>query len=225
MSTNDTPPIFRNLAIAITAALKKLRIPTHSASTLKKARAEIEREQPELVLLDRRLPDGDGAQLCHELRESGFTGLILILSAAAETPERVLGLNAGADDYLPKPFAWEEFHARLMALARRRPAPSIAPTTALTWRREPERLRILGPKGWIELTPLEYKLADHLIAADGAIVSRDELLKKVWGFSLLPKTRTVDLFMSRLRKLFEEDAENPKHFLTVRGAGYRFERH
>jgi DNA-binding response OmpR family regulator len=85
-----------------------------------------------------------------------------------------------------------------------------------------ERLRILGPKGWVELTPLEFKLANHLIAAEGAIVSREELLKEVWGFRFLPKTRTTDYFLGRLRKVFERNPDSPKHFLTVRGAGYRF---
>ncbi|MGZ3707264.1 MAG: winged helix-turn-helix domain-containing protein, partial [Bdellovibrionota bacterium] len=78
--------------------------------------------------------------------------------------------------------------------------------------------------GWVELTPLEFKLAARLILAGGAIVSRDDLLKDVWGFTLLPKTRTVDHFLGRMRKHFEADPENPRHFLTVRGAGYRFER-
>ena len=90
------------------------------------------------------------------------------------------------------------------------------------WTYETDRLRILGAKGWVELTPLEFKLAIHLIAAKGAIVSREELLKEVWGFRFLPKTRTTDYFLGRLRKSLEKDPDHPKHFVTVRGAGYRF---
>ncbi len=219
----------RNLSIAISAALKKLGIPTMIASTLTKAREEMERQLPELLLLDRQLPDGEGLTLCAELRRKGFQGMILVLSAAGEMPDRVKGLETGADDYLPKPFAWEEFHARLAALARRHIPDPVQENDVVgarngTWKIDEKRLRIRGPKGWVELTPLEFKLAQHLIRAEGSIVSREELLKDVWGFSLLPKTRTVDLFLSRLRKLFESDPENPVHFLTVRGAGYRFER-
>jgi DNA-binding response OmpR family regulator len=239
MSSRNSPePLFstallveddRNLSFAISAAMKKLGIPTTTASTLAKAREEFERLAPELLLLDRRLPDGEGLTLCAELRRKGFQGMILVLSAAGEMPDRVKGLETGADDYLPKPFAWQEFHARLGALARRQvPEPVVESDNSGAknglWKIDEKRLRIRGPMGWVELTPLEFKLAQHLIRAEGSIVSREELLKDVWGFSLLPKTRTVDLFLSRLRKLFEEDPENPTHFLTVRGAGYRFER-
>lgn len=213
----------RNLAIALMAALRKLQIPTETASTLQEARERLTGRSPELLILDRRLPDGDGLTLCQELRQGGYEGILLILSAAGEIPDRVRGLQLGADDYLPKPFAWEEFHARLEALSRRRPPAVITSSEKTPWRIDGKRLRISSPRGWVELTPLEFKLARHLIQAGGSIVSREELLKEVWGFTLLPKTRTVDLFLSRLRKLFEEDPENPRHFITVRGAGYRFE--
>lgn len=218
----------RNLAQALRIALRKLGIKAEHAVNLASARRSLGAEgasQPELVLLDRNLPDGDGIDLCQELREAGYRGMILILTAVGQTEERVRGLMSGADDYLPKPFSWEELSARLHALARRkalRQEPAAARDE--TWATDPSRLRILGPLGWKDLTPLEFKLATHLMDARGAIVSRDELLKRVWGFTLLPKTRTVDHFMGRLRKLFEKDAEAPAHFLTVRGAGYRFEK-
>jgi two-component system alkaline phosphatase synthesis response regulator PhoP len=118
-----------------------------------------------------------------------------------------------------------ELSARIEALARRaaqNPAPEIGSETP--WTLDEGRLRIRGPSGWVELTPLEFKLARHLMDAKGEIVSRDTLLKAVWGFTLLPKTRTVDHFLGRLRKLFERNPEEPAHFITVRGAGYRFQR-
>lgn len=218
-----------NLASTIKIALKRLGIIPKHATTIREARDHILKAMPEFVLLDRFLPDGDGLNLCEELRKKGFAGVILMLTAAGQTSDRVQGLNAGADDYLPKPFAWEEFEARIRALSRRKP--QVAPQTQANaaneepglWHQDEARLRIQGPLGWVELTPLEYKLATHLMSAQGAIVNRDDLLKHVWGFTLLPKTRTVDHFMSRLRKHFERNPEEPEHFLTVRGAGYRFQ--
>jgi len=215
----------RNLASALKIALQKLKIPTRHASTLREARRLLKEQMSELIILDRSLPDGDGLELCRELRAQGTSSAILMLTAKGQISERVEGLREGADDYLPKPFAWEELSARIEALARRaaqNPAPEIGSETP--WTLDEGRLRIRGPSGWVELTPLEFKLARHLMDAKGEIVSRDTLLKAVWGFTLLPKTRTVDHFLGRLRKLFERNPEEPAHFITVRGAGYRFQR-
>lgn len=213
------------LAAALKIALGRLKIPEilHS-TTLADARATLEGKPCDLLILDRNLPDGDGLELCGELRKDGYRGSILCLTAKGEPDDRIAGLDSGADDYLPKPFHWEELAARLRALSRRRDPEA---TRAITepkklWKLDPARLRILGPKGWVELTPLEYKLATHLIQANGAIVSREELLKEVWGFRFLPKTRTTDYFLGRLRKYFEKNPDEPRYFLTVRGAGYRF---
>lgn len=211
-----------NLASALQIALKKLKIPAKHVSTIEAARNAIKSRAPDLLVLDRTLPDGDGLALCEELRGSGFRGAVLMLTARGQTQERIDGLRKGADDYLPKPFSWDELGARIEALSRRF-TPSEKDSTGV-WAADRGKLRIKGPSGWTTLTPLEFKLAKHLMDADGAIVSRETLLKSVWGFTLLPKTRTVDHFMGRLRKLFEENPEEPKHFVTVRGAGYRFQK-
>ena len=212
----------KHLAEALKIAIKKLGIACSHAATLKEARTLFKKQEPELIILDRHLPDGDGIDLCSDLREAGYVGTILMLTARGETTERVKGLNAGADDYLPKPFAWEELNARIMALSRRKAAPPAPKKENAIWERDEKRLRIHGPSGWVELTPLEFKLATHLMDSDGDIVSREQLLKQVWGFTFLPKTRTVDHFLGRLRKHFEKDPDDPKHFITVRGAGYKF---
>jgi DNA-binding response OmpR family regulator len=218
------------LSDALEIALRKLEIPTQKATTLAQAQRLLNQAGNEFdfILLDRNLPDGDGLSLCSLLRENGYPGTILVLTAAGEIEDRVSGLNQGADDYLSKPFSWEELEARIRALARRKPPVANTADGALkmgprSWMTDEARLRIQGPLGWVELTPLEFKLAKELINARGSIVTRDYLLKKVWGFTLLPKTRTVDHFLGRLRKHFEKDPEQPQHFLTVRGAGYRFE--
>ena len=213
-----------NLARAITVAFKKLGVALKHATTLHQARELFSQLVPELIVLDRQLPDGDSIELCRELRAGGYLGAILMLTARGQVEDRVEGLTAGADDYLAKPFSWEELQARIIALSRRHFAPRMSDAPADAWEQDVDRLRIRGAKGWVELTPLEFKLATHLMAAEGAIVSRESLLKHVWGFTLLPKTRTVDHFLGRLRKLFEANAEEPRHFITVRGAGYRFER-
>jgi DNA-binding response OmpR family regulator len=213
----------RNLATALKIALKQLGIPSRHVPTLAAAREELRESPAELLVLDRALPDGDGVTLCEELREGGYEGTILMLTAAAQTHERVHGLNSGADDYLGKPFSWDELAARVRALARRKRTLALHPVKSETlWSLDTDRLRILGPNGWTVLTPLEFKLASRLISARGAIVTRDHLLKDVWGFNFLPKTRTVDHFLGRLRKRFEKNLDEPRHFITVRGAGYRF---
>jgi len=226
-----------NLATTLKVALNKLGVAVDHVTTIEDAENFIQKNSPSLILLDRTLPDGDGLSLCRRLRSPGppkrdsgesqgnFNGMILMLTARGETADRVAGLNAGADDYLAKPFSWQELEARIRALSRR-----SAPVRATSagdkseiWTLDAKKLRVLGPNGWKTLTPLEFKLASKLIAARGEIITREDLLKDVWGFTLLPKTRTVDHFLGRLRKYFERNVDEPRHFITVRGAGYRFE--
>lgn len=219
------------LAETLKIALARLQIPKIlHATTIAAAEKILAREKIDLLILDRNLPDGDGLSLCRNIRKLGFGGVVLCLTAKGEIDDRIAGFDSGVDDYLPKPFHWEELAARIRALARRKTAiresiagpDSVDETLPLLWTLEADRLRIFGPKGWVVLTPLEFKLATHLIRAKGSIVSREELLKEVWGFRFLPKTRTTDYFLGRLRKVFEIDPDAPKYFLTVRGAGYRF---
>lgn len=212
------------LGTAIEIALKQMRLPFVRATTLRQARELAAAGDFDFFLLDRTLPDGDGLALCRELRGRGVRAPVLVLSARGEVHERVEGLNQGADDYLPKPFSWDELHARIQALHRRAQAlsPAAGEVVASGWRLDEKRLEVAGPHATRRLTPLEFKLAARLIRSPDEIVSRDVLLKDVWGFTLLPKTRTVDYFLSRLRKNFEANPEEPRHFLTIRGAGYQF---
>lgn len=237
---NTSPLAFRDvlvledevqLARTLAVAMKQLGLNARFASTLEQARQAIHSQMPDLLLLDRTVPDGDGLELCRELRNSpppATVPMILILSARGEANDRIAGLDQGADDYLPKPFSLDELHARIRALSRRftmaaPPTPQLKSAATSLWTLDHDHQKVLGPRGWIEVTQLEFKLLSKFFNQPGEVLSRDDLLKDVWGFQWLPKTRTVDFFMTRVRKNFEKDPNNPRHFLTVRGVGYRFD--
>jgi two-component system, OmpR family, alkaline phosphatase synthesis response regulator PhoP len=210
----------RHLAKTLLLSLKQIGLSgLQHVSTLKAALEYLKTDTPDLVLLDRMLPDGEGLSLLKEFEQLDPRPLVLVLSARGESSERVEGLREGADDYLPKPFDMAELEARVLALGRRlKKNPPLQ-----TWSCDPNSLKILSPKGWINVTQLEYKLLEKFISQPGVAMSREDLLKDVWGFQWLPKTRTVDFFMSRIRKSFEKDPDTPRHFITVRGVGYRFD--
>ena len=218
-----------NLATTLKVALHQLRIDVVHVTTIQEAIVALNNKDlfVDFLLLDRMLPDGDGIEVLAHARKCSFKGAAMVLSAKGETDERVEGLRAGADDYLAKPFSWEELAARIQALARRHASGNWKPKSEqlgnVLWARDPSRLEVAGPKGRVELTALEYKLMEHFVQSQGEIIERDTLLRNVWGFKLLPRTRTVDYFLGRLRKHFEENPKEPRHFLTVRGSGYRFE--
>lgn len=218
-----------SLALAIKVALKRTAIEevTH-VDTLQDARKHIKQSLFNIILLDRTLPDGEGTELLRDLLKfkNRPIPMVLILSARGLVEERIEGLKLGADDYLPKPFALEELLARIEALLRRRQGgqePHPSEGQAL-WSLDENHRKLLGPKGWIELTPIEFKLASHLIANEGKVLTREDLLKDVWGFRFLAQTRTVDFFVGKLRKRFEENPNEPHHFLTLRGSGFMFKR-
>jgi two-component system alkaline phosphatase synthesis response regulator PhoP len=229
------------LGTALELALRRLGIPVDRVTHLGKARERFRSETYDFALLDRNLPDGDGLEFCRELRAQGFQGAILILTAKGDTLDRIEGLNAGSDDYLPKPFSWQELEARIHALARRWKnaissfnSPEISPENSPEnyqnfeasplWGMKRETLTVIGQKGAVTLTPLEFKLVDYLLQHPERIITREELLSEVWGYTGTTHTRTVDYFMTRVRKHLEEIPEQPQHFLSVRGAGYRFKR-
>jgi DNA-binding response OmpR family regulator len=204
------------LADTIMLSLKKMGYDCHHAKTLKEGREQLKKQQFALLILDRNLPDGEGTRLLKDPNRGD--AMSLILSAKASVAERVEGLNYGADDYLPKPFSYPELSARLKALERRMPAV----TTDRMWVSDESTLSLTTPQGKIELTPLEFKFISYLIARKNTIVSKNRLLQEVWGFTLLPKTRTVDYVITNLRKRIEVEPDQPKHLLTVRGAGVKF---
>ena len=186
-------------------------------------------ERFDLVVLDLMLPDGHGIDLCKKMRETSPQLPILILTALGEDHSRVKGLQAGADDYLGKPFNLEEFLLRVSGMLRRSTwyQPDLSKNESYQFGRNSvdlKNLQAATANGVIRLTELEGRMLETFFAHAGDTLTRAELLKSVWGMAEDTETRTLDNFVVRLRKYFEQDPTNPRHFLTVRGRGYRFER-
>ena len=171
------------------------------------------------MILDIMLPGRDGLSVLRALRERHNTTPVLLLSARSEVNERVDGLNAGADDYLPKPFVLAELVARVRALGRRRgdPQPTVLKVADLILNTH-TRLARRG-ENTIELSSREYRLLEHFMRAPGRMCSRMELLEAVWDYSFDPGTNVVDVYVGRLRDKIDADYE-PKLLLTIRGMGY-----
>jgi len=176
------------------------------------------------------LPGADGLTVCRTLRERGNTTPVLFLTARGDPADRVRGLEAGGDDYLAKPFHLQEFLLRVRAILRRwdwyHGASATAATAVLRFGGNEVDFRVFRARAWTgeaqELTEKEAMILKVLAEHAGEIVSREDLLERVWGYDVFPSTRTVDNFILRLRKRFEKDPANPRHFLTVWGVGYRF---
>jgi two-component system alkaline phosphatase synthesis response regulator PhoP len=183
-----------------------------------------------LIVLDVMLPGIDGFGVCRTLREQGNNTPVLFLTARGDPADRVHGLEAGGDDYLSKPFHLQEFLLRVRAILRRwdwyRSASATADTAVLRFGGNEVDFRAFRARSWNgeaqELTEKEAMILKVLAEHAGEIVSREDLLERVWGYDVFPSTRTVDNFILRLRKRFEKDPANPRHFLTVWGVGYRF---
>jgi two-component system alkaline phosphatase synthesis response regulator PhoP len=183
-----------------------------------------------LIVLDVMLPGMDGFAVCHALRSQGNNTPVLFLTARGDPADRVRGLEAGGDDYLAKPFHLQEFLLRVRAILRRwdwyRNASATAATAVLRFGGNEVDFRAFRARAWNgeaqELTEKEAMILKVLAEHAGEIVSREDLLERVWGYDVFPSTRTVDNFILRLRKRFEQDPANPRHFLTVWGVGYRF---
>ena len=187
------------------------------------------RQSFDLVVLDLMLPDSHGFDLCREMRKTHPQLPILILTALGEDQDRVSGLKEGADDYLTKPFSLDEFLLRIRGMLRRSAwyQPSQIKTEDYQFGSNLIDLNNLAAettKGKIRITELEGRMLAIFFSNEGETLTRATLLKSVWGMAEDTETRTLDNFIVRIRKYFEEDPANPKHFLTVRGRGYRFVR-
>ena len=179
----------------------------------------------DLIVLDVTMPVMDGLAACRVLRAEGSQTPVLFLTVKGEPADRIRGLEAGGDDYLPKPFHLRELLLRIAAILRRSAWYQNA-GDALAFGGNEVDFRTYRGRAWDgsdhALTHKEAMILKALAERADEVVGREEILEKVWGFEVYPSTRTIDNFIVRLRRRFERNADAPRHFHTVRGVGYRF---
>jgi len=194
-------------------------IAVHAVHSAEDAEADIADGDYDLILLDWMLPGKDGITLCHELRAKGVHLPILLLTARDGLSDRVAGLNTGADDYLTKPFAFDELLARTRALLRRaklaRPAPMAVADLAL----DPHRRKACRAGEELDLTPKEYAMLELLMRRSGSVVTRAELAEQIWSANLIALDNLIDSHMSNLRRKLNAAGGQPL-IHTVRGQGF-----
>lgn len=185
-------------------------------------------ERQDLIILDIALPGLDGFAVLQGIRTAECGTPVLMLTARSDVPTKVRALEHGADDYLCKPFDVAELLARVRALLRRSRAEREIPSNKIlrigSFEVDLETREAMTMEGRVVLSERESAILTVLAQASGRPLSRHDILDEVWGMDSFPTARTVDNFLSRLRKLFEKDPKNPQHILTVRGVGYRLER-
>jgi DNA-binding response OmpR family regulator len=224
---DDDPMLRETLALNLRNAGYEVRTAADGISALEEARGRA----PNLVILDLMLPELDGLTVCRTLRQSADVPILLLTARTGEL-DKIIGLESGADDYLTKPFSVGELLARIRALLRRagpRPNgeelrsgdPSAGSRQVLVLNLVSRRASV-GDRELL-LSPKEFSLLAELIRHRGAVLSRDLLLTRVWGYDYVGDSRTVDVHVRWLREKIEADPANPQRIATVRGIGYRFE--
>jgi two-component system alkaline phosphatase synthesis response regulator PhoP len=190
------------------------------------ALAAIEAEDPDLVILDLMLPGIDGIEICRRLRRSGNDVPIIMLTARDDEIDKVLGLQLGADDYVTKPFSPRELLARVYSVLRRhrlrRESPGQECVQVGNLAVYPEKYQaVLGGRS-LNLTPKEFELLTYLVQNRGRVLSREQLLDALWGYTFVGDTRIVDVHISHLREKLQEDPRRPRYIKTIHGVGYKF---
>lgn len=184
----------------------------------------VSEQKPDLIILDVMLPGMDGFEVCKQLRMKGFLKPILMLTARSQDIDKVIGLELGADDYVTKPFNDRELFARVKALLRRSSQDPADTDIHKFGSVAIDFTRLAAQKDGqpLQLTSTEFSLLQYLMTEKGKVVSREDLLNKVWGYEFYPQSRTVDNHILRLRQKLEDDPNHPRHILTIHGRGYRF---
>jgi DNA-binding response OmpR family regulator len=178
---------------------------------------------PELILIDLRLPGMSGADVCRKLRADGIYTPIIVISAVSDEIDKVVLLESGADDYIVKPFGARELIARIRAVLRRNKAETPRSITFSDVEVDVHRRVVTRGRSEVKLTSGEYSLLMFFLQNAGRALSRDLILDSVWGSDCYPNSRTVDAHVVHLRQKLEADPANPRHFVTMHGVGYRFQ--
>jgi two-component system response regulator RegX3 len=214
----DEPAISEPLA----EHLERDGFDTEVVETLEDARAAFERQQPDLILLDVMLPDGDGRDLARDIRKSSDVPIVM-LTARGEEIDRVLGLELGADDYVVKPFSARELSARIRAIMRRgRSTERRGPIEVGDIVLDPSSRTVTRAGEPVDLAAREFDLLHMLMANAGQVVRREAIMDEVWDPHWFGPTKTLDVHISWLRKKLEDDAGRPRYISTIRGVGFRF---
>jgi DNA-binding response OmpR family regulator len=190
----------------------------------KKGLETIRAKKFDLILLDVMLPGISGFDICKKIREEGITTPVILLTAKGEEVDKVLGLEFGADDYITKPFSLRELLARVKAVLRRTPSEKISAAKKIViglLEIDIENYTALKKGKSIAMTSKEFEIIRYLWQHQQQVISRDDLLKHVWGYDESISSRTVDNFVVKLRKNIEKDPSHPKHIVTIHGTGYK----
>ncbi len=221
----DDEESYRN---ALSIALDREGFSVTTAADGAEALAAFERDKPVLVLLDVMLPKMSGIDICRELRSRSSVPIIMVTAKNAEI-DTVVGLEVGADDYITKPFGLRELVARVRALLRRAPIaePQLDAVDVLevgAIRIDVARHEVFVNDELIALTRKEFELLELFLLNADRVLTRDQLIDRVWGSDYFGDTKTLDVHVKRLRAKIEDDPANPERLITVRGIGYRYEK-
>ncbi len=220
---DDEPSFTEALSVGLRREGFEVRVAADGRSAL----AQVNESEPDLVLLDVMLPGMSGLDVCRELRKTTRVPLIMV-TARGEEIDAVVGLEVGADDYVCKPYRMRELVARMRAVLRRAPPPSVEPDATCLVEGDVmldidrHELRLRGELVLLALK--EFELLAFLLSHVGRVVTRDSLMQNVWGYNYVGDTKTIDVHVKRLRAKIEDDPSNPRRIITVRGLGYRYER-
>jgi two-component system KDP operon response regulator KdpE len=209
----------------VRAAVEEENCQVTEAQTIAQGLIEAGRSKPDLIILDLGLPDGDGLSLIRDLR-SWSDVPVLILSARTQENEKIAALDAGADDYLSKPFNVGELRARVRAMLRRRARIGELASPLIDFGAvsvDLSRRLVTRHAQPVHLTPLEYQLLSALLSQPGKVLTQRSLLQSIWGPTYIDSGHYLRVYVGHLRQKLEDDPAQPKHFLTETGVGYRFQ--
>ncbi len=217
----EDEPIVRDVVVRY---LKQAGFATIEAADGKAAMRHIEREQPELVILDVMLPGTDGLELCRWIRARSDLPIIMV-TALGDESDRIVGLELGADDYISKPFSPRELVARVRSVLRRSGSNGVSSDARIVVGAieiDPAKREVRRDGAEIALTPREFDLLFFLASHPRHVFTRDQLMERLWGYRSATDTGTVTVHIRRLREKVEPDPSSPRHLETVWGVGYRF---